>query len=171
MLQDWNLEKTNQHTAFAEVLDSVLSVATTSNHVWLRPTTALEFHMPHNKKQIHQTKTGKKNVLHKKHYFFRAKKHVKLLWLLPHFWEVFSSYSTLPESNSSPLKIGHPKRKFLFQPSIFGCFGRGTIIKVGVNSALTSNMRNCTSLALETGNSGFRVPPAAGSNLGSNMVY
>ena len=26
---------------------------------------------------------------------------------------------TLPETNSSPLKIGHPKRKLLFQPSIF----------------------------------------------------
>ena len=28
---------------------------------------------------------------------------------------------TLPETNSSPLKIGHPKRKFVFQPSIFRC--------------------------------------------------
>ena len=27
--------------------------------------------------------------------------------------------STLPEANSSPLKIGHPKRKVAFQPSIF----------------------------------------------------
>ena len=26
---------------------------------------------------------------------------------------------TLPETNSSPLKIGHPKRKLVFQPSIF----------------------------------------------------
>ena len=26
---------------------------------------------------------------------------------------------TLPETNSSPLKTGHPKRKLIFQPSIF----------------------------------------------------
>ena len=26
---------------------------------------------------------------------------------------------TLPETNSSPLKMGHPKRKLVFQPSIF----------------------------------------------------
>ena len=26
---------------------------------------------------------------------------------------------TLPETHSSPLKIGHPKRKLVFQPSIF----------------------------------------------------
>ena len=26
---------------------------------------------------------------------------------------------TLPETNSSHLKIGHPKRKLVFQPSIF----------------------------------------------------
>ena len=26
---------------------------------------------------------------------------------------------TLPETNSSPLKLGHPKRQFIFQPSIF----------------------------------------------------
>ena len=29
--------------------------------------------------------------------------------------------TTLPETNSSPLKIGHPKRKLVFQPSIFRC--------------------------------------------------
>ena len=29
---------------------------------------------------------------------------------------------TLPETNSSPLKIGHPKGKLVFQPSIFRCF-------------------------------------------------
>jgi len=28
---------------------------------------------------------------------------------------------TLPKTNSSHLKIGHPKRKVLFQPSIFRC--------------------------------------------------
>ena len=28
---------------------------------------------------------------------------------------------TLPKTNSSPLKIGHPKRNFIFQPSIFRC--------------------------------------------------
>ena len=29
---------------------------------------------------------------------------------------------TLPETNSSPLKIGHPKRKLVFQTSIFRCY-------------------------------------------------
>ncbi len=29
--------------------------------------------------------------------------------------------ATLPKTNSSPLKIGHPKRKLRFQPSIFRC--------------------------------------------------
>ena len=27
-----------------------------------------------------------------------------------------------PETNSLHLKIGHPKRKLVFQPSIFGCY-------------------------------------------------
>ena len=115
--------------------------------------------MSRNKKQIHHTKTGKKMSCIKNTIFSGEKKHVKLQWSLPHFWEVFSSYSTLPETNIAP-ENRPSQRKFLFQPSIFGCFGRGTIIKVGVNSALTSNMRNCTSLALEKGNLGFRVPPA-----------
>ena len=30
--------------------------------------------------------------------------------------------SPLPETNSSPLKKGHPKRKLVFQPSIFRCY-------------------------------------------------
>ena len=42
---------------------------------------------------------------------------------------------TLPETNSSPLKIGHPKRKRVFQPSIFRCellvSGRVTPFKHG----------------------------------------
>ena len=29
---------------------------------------------------------------------------------------------TLPETNGSPLKIGHPKRKLVFQPSISRCY-------------------------------------------------
>ena len=29
---------------------------------------------------------------------------------------------TLPETNSLPLKIGHPKRKLVFQPSNFRCY-------------------------------------------------
>ena len=35
------------------------------------------------------------------------------------FWN--GKIITLPETNSSPLKIGHYKRKFIFQPSIFRC--------------------------------------------------
>ena len=31
-------------------------------------------------------------------------------------------HTTLSETNSSHLKIGHPKRKFIFQASIFRCF-------------------------------------------------
>ena len=33
----------------------------------------------------------------------------------------FFELHTLPETNSSPLKISHPKRNGVFQPSIFGC--------------------------------------------------
>ena len=29
---------------------------------------------------------------------------------------------TFPETNSLPLKIGHPKRKLVFQPSTFRCY-------------------------------------------------
>ena len=36
-------------------------------------------------------------------------------------WETSWAY-TLPKTNGSPLKIRHPKRKFIFQPSIFRCF-------------------------------------------------
>ena len=39
--------------------------------------------------------------------------------------------TTLPETNGLPLKIGHPKRKLVFQPSIFRgenvSFREGTI--------------------------------------------
>ena len=35
-------------------------------------------------------------------------------------WE-FILWVTLPETNSSHLIIGHPKRKLVFQPSIFRC--------------------------------------------------
>ena len=48
--------------------------------------------------------------------------------------EEYCSRYTLPKTNSLPLKIGHPKRKFIFQPSIFsGVYfagfvsGRGTL--------------------------------------------
>ena len=40
--------------------------------------------------------------------------------------------NTLPETNSSPLKIGHPKRKSIFQPSIF----RGELLVSGMNMLL-----------------------------------
>ena len=33
----------------------------------------------------------------------------------------FNDIMTLPETNSSHLKIGFPKRKLIFQPSIFSC--------------------------------------------------
>ena len=33
----------------------------------------------------------------------------------------FGGKDTLPETNSSHLKLGHPKRKLVFQPSIFRC--------------------------------------------------
>ena len=32
---------------------------------------------------------------------------------------IFMGYVALPETNMSPLKIGHPKRILVFQPSIF----------------------------------------------------
>ena len=34
---------------------------------------------------------------------------------------LISRVYVFPETNSSPLKIGHPKRKLVFQPSIFRC--------------------------------------------------
>ena len=40
--------------------------------------------------------------------------HLKGLW--------FEHEKPLPEKNSSPLKIGLPKRKRVFQPSIFRCY-------------------------------------------------
>ena len=45
--------------------------------------------------------------------------------ILPLFWFPESPIQdrfTLPETNSSPLKIGHRKRKGVFQPSIFRCY-------------------------------------------------
>ena len=36
--------------------------------------------------------------------------------------QIFSAGITLPETNSSPVKLGHPKRKFIFQSSIFRGF-------------------------------------------------
>ena len=52
---------------------------------------------------------------------------------------------TLPETNSSPLKIGVPKRKLVFQPSIFTC----DLLVSGRVYSLThvksrSNLCNCT---------------------------
>ena len=35
---------------------------------------------------------------------------------------LLASRATLPETNSSPLKMGHPKRELVFQPSIFRCY-------------------------------------------------
>ena len=40
----------------------------------------------------------------------------------PVLTELQHSLFTPPETNSSPLKIGHPKRKLVFQPSIFRCY-------------------------------------------------
>jgi len=43
-----------------------------------------------------------------------------------------------PETNKSPLKIGHPKRKLIFQPSIFRCpnvsFREGKCHKVATST-------------------------------------
>ena len=41
---------------------------------------------------------------------------------------------TLPETNSSLLKIGLPKRKLVFQPSIFGCY---VSFREGINGVKT----------------------------------
>ena len=44
-------------------------------------------------------------------------------WLVRRTWLLRKVASfTLPETNSSPLKMGHPKRKLVFQPSIFRCY-------------------------------------------------
>ena len=44
----------------------------------------------------------------------------------------------IPKTNSSPLKIKHPKRKVVFQPSIFRCHVsfRGCISKDGCNFSI-----------------------------------
>ena len=44
--------------------------------------------------------------------------------------------TTLPETNSSHLKLGHPKRKLVFQPCIF----RGEVLLV---SGRVETLRNC----------------------------
>ena len=46
---------------------------------------------------------------------------------------------TLPETNSSPLNIGHPKRRVDFQPSIFRCYGsfREGMLQIWTISAQT----------------------------------
>ncbi len=38
------------------------------------------------------------------------------------FREIWVRGSTLPETNSLPIKMGLPKRKLVFQPSIFRCY-------------------------------------------------
>ena len=38
------------------------------------------------------------------------------------FLSIVVEHRTLPETKSSHLKIGHPKRKLIFQPSIFRCY-------------------------------------------------
>ena len=42
-----------------------------------------------------------------------------MCWICAVVKIIFFRRSTLPETNSSPLKIGHLKRKLVFQPSIF----------------------------------------------------
>ena len=37
-------------------------------------------------------------------------------------WNAPVEVDTPPKTNGSPLKIGHPKRKLVFQPSIFRCY-------------------------------------------------
>ena len=44
----------------------------------------------------------------------RQKQHLIITWL--------ANQTTLPKTNSSPLKIGHPKSKLAFQASIFRCY-------------------------------------------------
>ncbi len=56
--------------------------------------------------------------------------------------------TTLPETNSSPLKIGHPKRKPVFQPSIFrgyASFREGNWLKSynKINNSHVINLVGC----------------------------
>ncbi len=46
---------------------------------------------------------------------------IKLVLLYPKLSFIWLGGGTLPETNSSPLKIGHPKRKLAFPSSIFRC--------------------------------------------------
>ncbi len=75
-------------------------------------------------------KWGYPQIIH----FNRVFHYKPSIWGYPYFWKhpykkscttsrVFEQNlaNTLPKTNSSPLKIGHPKRKLVFQPSIFRC--------------------------------------------------
>ena len=53
-------------------------------------------------------------------------------------------FDTLPKTNSSPLKIGHPKRKLVFQPSIFRCHPWGS--QVGAISILIDKLSDLIDL-------------------------
>ena len=52
------------------------------------------------------------------------RKALRTLWFLGEGpeWVYILSYITLPETNSSPLKLGHAKMKPVFQPSIFRAY-------------------------------------------------
>ena len=57
---------------------------------------------------------------------------------------------TLPETNTLHLKIGHPKRKLVFQPSIFRCenvsFREGKTPSSGKSSYKVSRLSENTSI-------------------------
>ena len=57
-------------------------------------------------------------------FFFRGGGMPKILTSKPHMDArvLYIPKPTLPETNGLPLKIGHPKRKLVFQSSIFRCY-------------------------------------------------
>ena len=68
---------------------------------------------------------------------------------------------TLPKTNSSPLKIGHPKRKFIFQPLIFRC--ENVSFREGKISRPLGNITRCpiitTTETLQNGSAERRRTP------------
>ena len=87
---------------------------------------------------------------------------------------------TLPETNSLPLKIGHPKRKPVFQPSTFRCydsFREGNVVFWGPSrqrSSLTAAKKNtAASVSITTGTAGgssFGGEEMAAWKMGSEQI-
>ena len=57
--------------------------------------------------------------------------------------DISNSEGPLPETNSSPLKILHPKRNFIFQPSIHQFSGASCWVSGNCKSSPLSSIKSC----------------------------